>query len=302
MSSYAARERNNRALKERKRQRAIMTQYSRLGHVDGTGNVNVPVCMIDERSEVMRKDLSARISAMRRMTGPQMSGVSQLEVQQAASNVCHLSGASASGRCTSLMPQQTSETWSLERFVPVVTGEGWVPWPERSEICCWHCCHAFDTVPVPAVAGADDKRGILKAVGNFCSWACSKAWMLDQRMDRYTMYLRSLYKKAGGEGVTIPRAPPRNTLRAFGGTLTIEQFRGQIEQLRWVPVTCSYTLQMRNMAHWGMGHKPREPSPPPDPPSSLPRAQKPAAPIKTSLNQGLVSHKPREKNTIDRFF
>eukprot|EP00891_Asterochloris_glomerata_P005764 jgi/Astpho2/5764/fgenesh1_pg.00080_%23_28_t len=47
------------------------------------------------------------------------------------------------------------------------------PWPERSSVWCWHCCHPFTTVPL--TYPLRECRGVFTCQGVYCSWHCMKA-------------------------------------------------------------------------------------------------------------------------------
>jgi hypothetical protein len=128
------------------------------------------------------------------------------------------------------------------------------PWPASSDRLCWWCCHAFDNVPafLPVRAHLDASHGIAAFVfaGNFCSWNCVKgyAMMLEQRRKapdgcHYIGILAfltvcktatpcegaALHEMglcecvAEYRGIAMPA--DREALEAFGGTVSIEEFR-----------------------------------------------------------------------------
>jgi hypothetical protein len=98
---------------------------------------------------------------------------------------------------------------------------------------CWWCCHPIEgeSLGLPY----EYKGGQFKTLGQFCTWPCVKAfniqrekYNMDQVLDLITLYR----KKSLGPG-TIDRplksAPSRLCLKAFGGSLTIEEFRKGVE-------------------------------------------------------------------------
>ena len=75
----------------------------------------------------------------------------------------------------------------------------------------------------------DDKRKKFTTMGIFCSWPCMKAYNIDRAGPRYgeyqqmiTLMRRDVYNILGG----LMPAPKRQCLKVFGGTMTIEEFRG----------------------------------------------------------------------------
>lgn len=102
-------------------------------------------------------------------------------------------------------------------------------WPTSTSTLCWHCCHAFDGQPLPLPIKYDDRRDEFHVVGTFCSWACMKAYNLasNSYMRHVNATLLTLFhKRCTGQLRGIRAAPPRLALQAFGGTMSIEEFRG----------------------------------------------------------------------------
>ena len=103
-------------------------------------------------------------------------------------------------------------------------------WPESTSICCWNCCHSFQGVPIPATSRLDSHRSgkFTKCHGVFCSFNCSKRYILD----KYThsaweaaSLLSLLHQKIVGNHTPIKIAPPRICLSMFGGNMSIEEYR-----------------------------------------------------------------------------
>lgn len=103
-------------------------------------------------------------------------------------------------------------------------------WGEKTDICCWWCCHSFDTIPLGMPFRYLNDQHKFRTKGCFCSIACMISWFNNSiyRTDTkiYTL-IKNLHKRlTGSEGSQIlSEAPPRETLRIFGGELTIDQFR-----------------------------------------------------------------------------
>lgn len=101
-------------------------------------------------------------------------------------------------------------------------------WPRRTEVACMHCCHPFDTVPIPIPRRYDEKRKLYYVYGNFCSVNCAKAYIREH--NRYMRSVNMYYfvhmcRKVFGIRGTHTPALPRVLLKMFGGDLTIEKFR-----------------------------------------------------------------------------
>lgn len=127
---------------------------------------------------------------------------------------------SSSSAGLALFKQGRSE-WSAEK------GEAVPGWPTRTEVCCFWCCHPFDSVPIPAPRSYHPRKKRWRVGGTFCSWACAKAYMLDRPNYQQASLLPLLRKHATGLPVSsgIKPAPPKTALKMFGGPMTIEQFR-----------------------------------------------------------------------------
>lgn len=102
-------------------------------------------------------------------------------------------------------------------------------WPITTHISCYWCCHKFFNAPfgIP-VKYSDDKFHVF---GCFCGLECALAYNLsmkdqtDEMWERCNLLnflcLKTNYNKQG----YIKPAPPRLSLKMFGGYLSIEEFR-----------------------------------------------------------------------------
>lgn len=104
-------------------------------------------------------------------------------------------------------------------------------WLLPNDFLCWHCAHAFETVPVyipQGLRGGEPNKPIFEVFGNFCSLSCAKAYILDHQhfdSDKQVMLLNKLAVDIYNTQLPIRHAPPRETLHVFGGMFTIEEFR-----------------------------------------------------------------------------
>lgn len=105
-----------------------------------------------------------------------------------------------------------------------------------SNLVCWWCVHSLPQRPcIHLPVKYDEKRNKFVTRGNFCSWACAKAYAIDMgtsRSGEIQMILAMMRLRAYGKYVPLFPAPKREALKVFGGTLTIEEFRtygGQVE-------------------------------------------------------------------------
>ncbi len=106
-------------------------------------------------------------------------------------------------------------------------------WIENTDIHCWWCCHSFDTPPVslPEKIYQDTYH----VFGCFCSFNCAASYninMNDYKIWERLSLLKSMYMKIYDKDIDIIPAPPRKTLKMFGGYLDIQQFRSNILNLQ----------------------------------------------------------------------
>ena len=101
-------------------------------------------------------------------------------------------------------------------------------WPEKTNIYCWWCCHPF--IWMPCALPEYYKKDKFYVNGCFCSFNCASSYNFSKNNDniweRYSL-LNLMYKKIYNNPklIKINLAPPRETLKIFGGYLTIEEFR-----------------------------------------------------------------------------
>lgn len=110
--------------------------------------------------------------------------------------------------------------------------------PRDSLICYW-CVHSLPQLPcIHLPVRYNEKTKVFGTIGNFCSWACAKAYAIDMgtsRAGEIQSFLALMRKHAFGKSVNLWPAPKREALACFGGTMTIEEFRtygGQVEPPR----------------------------------------------------------------------
>lgn len=107
-------------------------------------------------------------------------------------------------------------------------------WPETTDVCCWHCCHSFETVPIsiPRIMSQSDKSTYYEVYGVFCSVNCAKKFVLERKSYDQQQVLMQLHEMCCSvfgipsiDVFTAKEAPPRFFLKMFGGNLSIEEFR-----------------------------------------------------------------------------
>jgi len=97
-------------------------------------------------------------------------------------------------------------------------------------LVCWWCVHGLPQRPcIHLPIKYDDRLNRFTTVGNFCSWQCAKAYALDTnsaKSGEVQSFLAMMRLRAFGKFVPLWPAPKRQFLKCFGGTMTIEEFRG----------------------------------------------------------------------------
>jgi hypothetical protein len=95
--------------------------------------------------------------------------------------------------------------------------------PTSTDMRCFHCTHNFDTPPffLPKKL----VNGVFHVYGNFSHPECALAYLLEEKLDSHVRWeqmalLHCMYKSHG----RIHPAPPRSSLKIFGGPYSYEQF------------------------------------------------------------------------------
>lgn len=143
-------------------------------------------------------------------------------------------------------------------------------WLDKTDSCCWWCCHKFDSIPIGMPVDYNDKLKKFRVKGVFCSFACMLAsdngmtvksksmitYLYKQLTGGYTLdlkdeYIKMLYKDATIQELfkdnpeyqdeyiqslasfidePLEKAPPRCSLKMFGGDLDIDEFRNSTKE------------------------------------------------------------------------
>jgi len=102
-------------------------------------------------------------------------------------------------------------------------------------LVCWWCVHALPIdPPIHLPIKYETKLDRFSCVGNFCSWACAKAYALDMgtsRSGEIQSFLAMMKRRSIGKYTSTWPAPKREALKCFGGSMTIEEFRTYGDQV-----------------------------------------------------------------------
>ncbi len=93
-------------------------------------------------------------------------------------------------------------------------------------VLCWWCCHDIpgETYHMPYKF----EKQQFHTCGHFCSWPCVKAYNIFSnrpQLGTISTLITQYRFKLSGKIQTLNAAPHRFALKAFGGTMTIEEFR-----------------------------------------------------------------------------
>lgn len=104
---------------------------------------------------------------------------------------------------------------------------------------CWWCCHSFENEPLHLPYKYDDRRDKFYTMGHFCSFSCMKAFNLDNfpqhKSGRIGINITLMIKKCNDNKTQfIKTAPSKYSLKAFGGSLSIEEFRKNDKQIKTI--------------------------------------------------------------------
>jgi len=101
-------------------------------------------------------------------------------------------------------------------------------WKETTNVYCWWCVHPFTNPPFGLPIKYENSTYYVQ--GCFCSLNCAKAYNLKENNYRTTeinSLIEDFRRELFGVNQTSPvsLAPPRQSLKIFGGYMTIDEFR-----------------------------------------------------------------------------
>jgi hypothetical protein len=101
--------------------------------------------------------------------------------------------------------------------------------PESVDAACFWCAGCFEGRPV--VIPSLEEHGTYKVYGNFCTLSCSLSYLLNEQVDPQVRWERqALLHRMYAQSEPIHPAPPRESLRYFGGAVSYEQYRDIIDK------------------------------------------------------------------------
>jgi hypothetical protein len=101
--------------------------------------------------------------------------------------------------------------------------------PESVDAACFWCAGCFEGCPI--VIPSLEERGVYSVYGNFCTLSCGLSYLLNEQVDPQVRWERqALLNRMYKQTSAVHPAPPRESLRLFGGSLSHEEFRHIIEK------------------------------------------------------------------------
>ena len=133
-------------------------------------------------------------------------------------------------------------------------------WPLNTSISCYWCCHRFENAPIGIPVNV--VNDIFEVYGCFCSLECAAAYNFDNKTNQDEMWerynlLNLLSRRMKLENV-VKAAPPRLSLKIFGGHLDIDAFRAfhktkKLVNVNFPPMT-SITQQLEEINDFEVGN------------------------------------------------
>lgn len=101
--------------------------------------------------------------------------------------------------------------------------------PESTSAACFWCAGSFEGCPV--VLPTQEESGLYTVYGNFCTMSCGFSYLLNEQIDPQVRWerqalLHRMYKQTS----PVHPAPPKESLKFFGGQLSHEQYREVIDK------------------------------------------------------------------------
>jgi hypothetical protein len=104
-------------------------------------------------------------------------------------------------------------------------------YPRKTMMCCWWDGHPFSSKPI-LIPKSASRDGSYVLYGNFCSPECAKAYLENEsgldpeiRWERCMLLHHMCHRIFSDKLERIKSALPKITLKEYGGTFTIDEFR-----------------------------------------------------------------------------
>lgn len=113
---------------------------------------------------------------------------------------------------------------TIDVMIDYKVGNETMSLPESTSACCFWCSGQFEGRPV--VIPTQEEYGVYTVYGNFCTISCGLAYLLNEHIDPQVRWERqALLHRMYKQVENVQPAPPRESLKFFGGCLSHSQFR-----------------------------------------------------------------------------
>jgi hypothetical protein len=113
---------------------------------------------------------------------------------------------------------------TMDVMVEYSIGHETLSLPESVSAACFWCCGNFEGRPV--VLPTQEEKGVYSVYGNFCTLSCGLSYLLIEHIDPQLRWERqALFHRMYKQTMNIQPAPPKESLKFFGGCLSHEQYR-----------------------------------------------------------------------------
>ena len=122
---------------------------------------------------------------------------------------------------------------------------------------CWNCCHEINDIVLSQPIKYE--KGVFKTLGCFCSYPCIARYIIDSnessdiifsRLSSLNLYVNILKNTKMDR---VKPAPPRLSLKMFGGTMDIDEYRNTNEEYLTVmnidPIVCCIDISTKKLAY-----------------------------------------------------
>lgn len=106
-------------------------------------------------------------------------------------------------------------------------------WIYSTDVYCWWCCHGFNNTPIGLPDYYNYESNKFRVYGVFCSFSCMLAYKQDKKILNIDYLIKALYctlTKTLLNECELKPAPPRCSLKIFGGELSIDEFRNSTKE------------------------------------------------------------------------
>lgn len=129
-------------------------------------------------------------------------------------------------------------------------------WPLHTSVSCYWCCHRFNNPPIGIPINLTNET--FEVYGCFCSTNCAAAYNFNEHLNQDEAWERyqllNLMSRRMGDSPNVKPAPPRLSLKTFGGHLDIDGFRAYTKGSKFInvnfPPMTSVTQQLEEISDY----------------------------------------------------